>query len=338
MDLGFANRQPDTVMSTSANPNYGIIGGTAAGGVSLQPKTIAHLGGSATRTAGIAFLADGTMTWPRTFTNVALNPVTDWIIPNTAASAAYYVRLTNLTWVLKDEGFAVSPSGGTYTQPMPAGPYAADSDGDEDVWFNLGTDRYWVFIDDDSSVDPVGTQHATFDLQIALGPGTSILATAAMDWHVSSEAGGGGGGGGCFEIGTQFRMADGSLKEVQNIMPGDIMEEGGKVYQAIVGDGSVEDWYNVDGVLVTGTHTIYNDGAWMHVANAGYDRVPAIDKYYVVANQNHKMVAENGQLFTDFQEVDYMSTGWDDWVIKKLNGETNDETMRQLINTSAEQS
>jgi hypothetical protein len=76
----------------------------------------------------------------------------------------------------------------------------------------------------------------------------------------------------------------------------------------------------------------------MHVANAGYDRVPAIDKYYVVANQNHKMVAENGQLFTDFQEVDYMSTGWDDWVIKKLNGETNDETMRQLINTSAEQS
>jgi hypothetical protein len=312
-------------MSVSANPDYGIVTASVGGGVMLQDKTINHVGGSATRTAGIAILANGTTTWPRTFTNVQLNPLTDWIIPNGAASASYDVRLTNLTWILKDEGFAVSPSGGTYTQPMPAGPYAADSDGDEDIWWDLGTDRYWVFIDDDSSADPVGTQHATFDIEIR-NPGGTTVASAAMDWKVSSS--GGGGGGGCFILGTQFRMADGSLKEVQEIEPGDVMEEGGEVYQSVIGNGNLEDWYDVDGVVVTGTHAMNKDGKWVRIREAGYPQTSGGDKYYAVINENHRMIAANGQLFTDYEELDYMTVEFGDWIMHSLNGEDAEQPLK----------
>jgi len=318
-------------MSTSAFAH--CTKATATGGVNLEDKTIVHSGGSARRTAGIAILANGTVTWPRTFTNVQLNPLTDWIIPNTSASSSYEVRLTNLTWVTKDEGFIVSPSGGTYSLPGAPTP-GGDSDGDQNTWYNLGTDRYWVFHDDDSgAADPAGTQEATFDIQIRKG--STILATAAMNWKVSSSGGGGGGGGGCFVTGTLMIMEDGSLKEVQDIVPGDVMAEGGKVYQQQIGDASEETWFDVDGVIVTGTHTICKDGVWMHVHDAGY---PAADcdeqTYYVVSNYYHKMVTANGHVFTDYSEVEYQSSGWDDWVLLKLNGKADNETMRKAIEST----
>lgn len=316
-------------MSTSASGNYGIIATTAVGGVSLKDKFIDHQGSGLTRTAGIRINANGTVQWLRTFQELALEPLTDWIIPNSSASSSYEVRITNLTWVTKDEGFIISPSGtDTYTIPMNLSA-DGDSDGDEDTWFDLGTSREWVFLDEDTA-ETTGLQSATFDMQIRIG--STVLATAAMNWTVDSSS---GGGGGCFVYGQQFRMVDGSLKEVQDIMPGDIMEAGGKVYQAIVGDGNAEEWYDVNGIAVTGHHGIFKDGVWMRVRNAGYNLVQGADIYYVVANERHKMITENGQMFGDFQEVDYMSTGWDDWVIEKLNGRSDDDAIREAIKATA---
>lgn len=313
-------------MSVSASGDNGIIVASAVGGVSVLPKTINHVGSSATRTAGLAFLADGTMTWPRTFTNVQLNPLTDWIIPNIAASASYDVRLTNLTWITKDEGFIVSPSGGSYDDPgtTPGG----DSDGDEDTWYDLGTDRYWVFIDDEVGAT-TGLQHATFDIQIRKG-GTTLV-TAAMDWLVDSTGGGGGGGGGCYMYGTEFIMADDSIKEIQDIVIGDVMKDGGRVKATQIGDATKEEWFDVDGVVATGTHGMRKDGVWMRVEDAGYPQVDGADTYYVVSNTHHKMLAANGSMFTDYQEVDYMSSGWDDWVISYLNEESDVDVLRNAI-------
>ena len=311
-------------MATSSSPNYGILGG-AVGGVNLTDKFISHIGTAVIRTAGIRINSNGTTQWLRTNQELELNPLTDWILPNGAASAAYDVRITNLVWATKDEGFIISPSGSdTYSLPInPA--WDGDSDGDVDTWFNLGTSREWLFIDNNATAS-AGLQSATFDMQIRRG--TTVLATAAMDWTVDSA---GSGGGGCFMAGERFVMVDGSVKEVQNIKPGDVMAEGGMVYQSIIGNGNAEEWYSVNGIPVTGQHGIYKDGKWMRVANAGYLRISGAPEYFVVANENHRMLHESGQLFTDFQEVDYKATGWEDWAIENLNGVTNDADMRRMI-------
>ena len=129
-------------MSVSASPDYGIMS-SAVGGVSLQPLTINHVGATAIRSAGIRINANGTTQWLRTFQALDLNPLTDWIIPNGAASSSYDVRITNLNWITMDEGFILSPSGtDTYSTPVnPAWDGAAN--GDEDTWFDLGTSREW---------------------------------------------------------------------------------------------------------------------------------------------------------------------------------------------------
>jgi hypothetical protein len=141
----------------------------------------------------------------------------------------------------------------------------------------------------------------------------------------------GGPNTGCFEVGTCFRMADGSLKKVEEIKPGDIMEEGGRVAQTIIGDGQQEDWFDVDGVHVTGSHGIKKGDEWMRVVDAGYDEIDKRELYYTVMNENHRMIAKTGQKFTDFQEVSYVETGWDDFVLLKLNGNVDDETMLTAI-------
>ena len=177
-------------MSNSAFPH----GTNAAqiGGVSLQDKTIFHSGSGAMRTAGLVIQPTGIVNWRRTFTFAQLNPLTDWIIPNGDASAAYDVRITNLNWITKDEGFGISPSGGAWVDSSTP-PTGGDSDGDVDTWYDLSTAREWTFVDTGGTGIGVGVQHAQFDMQIRRG---SVLATAAMDWYVDSGTGGGGGGGG----------------------------------------------------------------------------------------------------------------------------------------------
>jgi hypothetical protein len=113
------------------------------------------------------------------------------------------------------------------------------------------------------------------------------------------------------------------------------MAAGGRVYQQQIGDASLETWYDVDGVIVTGTHTMCKDGVWMHIEDAGYPEADCDDQvYYVVSNYNHQMMTENGQLFTDYSEVEYQSSGWDEWVLLKLNGKADNETMRQAIEST----
>jgi len=134
--------------------------------------------------------------------------------------------------------------------------------------------------------------------------------------------GGGGGGPACFELGTCFRMADGSLKKIEDIKPRDEMELGGNVYVTRVGDASEETWYDVDGVHVTGSHGMYKDDEWIRVRDAGYEEIDHIDTFYTLNNDNHRMVAENGQVFLDYDEIDMdlEESGWEDYIIEKLNG------------------
>ena len=304
-------------------------GNLSSGLVQLQDKLINHVGFPASvRTAGIRINTNGTVQWLKTYQFLELQPLTDWIIPN-QAGGAYEVRITNLVWIAMDEGFIISPSGSdTYTvDPLLASD--GDPNGDEDTWFDLGTSREWLFFDDDFG-GAGGLQHATFDMQIRQG--AVILATAQMDWKVNSvSTGGGGGGGGCFMYGTKFRMADDSLKEIQDIEIGDVMKIGGKVTATQIGDGTTETWFDVDGVIATGSHGMRKDGVWMRIADAGYEPAETQDRFYILANSQHRMLSENGQLFTDYQEVNYTSSGWDQWVMDFLNDKTDVDVLREAI-------
>jgi hypothetical protein len=134
--------------------------------------------------------------------------------------------------------------------------------------------------------------------------------------------GGGGAGGGCFEAGTCFRMADGSVKKIEDITIHDEMELGGEVTHTIVGDGLEEDWFDVDGVHVTGSHIMKKGDEWMHVRNGEFEQIAKRPIYYVLINDEHRMVAENGQVFADFMDESYNTygDGWDDFIIDVLNG------------------
>jgi hypothetical protein len=137
--------------------------------------------------------------------------------------------------------------------------------------------------------------------------------------------GGTGGGGTCFDVGTCFRMADGTIKKIENIKPKDEMALGGRVKFAFTGDGDQETWFDVDGITVSGSHAMNKDGVWMRVRDAGYEQVDSIDMFYTLINENHRMVAENGQVFLDYDEIDLEESGWEQFVIDRLNGETDEK-------------
>jgi hypothetical protein len=118
-------------------------------------------------------------------------------------------------------------------------------------------------------------------------------------------SGGGSGGSGCFAAGTKFFMQDGFLKSVEDIKVGDIMMGGGKVRLSIVGDGSNSDWYMYGATKVTGSHPVREQGVWKFIRNAE-NAVPTETEnlLYTIVNANHRMVAEDKVVYSDYDMVD----------------------------------
>jgi len=132
--------------------------------------------------------------------------------------------------------------------------------------------------------------------------------------------GDGGGGTGCFAEGTLFKMADGSLKPIESIKLKDEMLEGGKVMTVIQGDGDTEDWYNYNGIDVTGGHPVWENDKWVRVEDSiNAKSIEGHSIYYVVINENHYMISENGQQFTDYAEIDIKDL--ESALLAKLNTE-----------------
>ena len=118
----------------------------------------------------------------------------------------------------------------------------------------------------------------------------------------SSGSGGTGGGGGCFIAGTMISMADGSLKPVEEVDIGDVVSVGGKVFAT--GKFLIDNLYDYNGIKVSGTHMVKEDGAWIRVEDSrlgvslGDDEVIV----YVFGNENRRIII-NGTEFTDYFEL-----------------------------------
>lgn len=126
--------------------------------------------------------------------------------------------------------------------------------------------------------------------------------------NVASEATGGAIGGdddGCFMWGERFSLADGSDKMVQDIMPGDIMLYGGRVF--CTAQFICNEMYEYNLIKVAGCHAVLEGDKWIRVRDSKTaKRIPEYDgaMVYVTWNENHRMVHANGTVFADYAETD----------------------------------
>jgi len=134
----------------------------------------------------------------------------------------------------------------------------------------------------------------------------------------SSGPGNASSGSSCFAAGTKFFMEDGSLKNIEDIKIGDVLQRGGKVRTTIVGDGLYENWYLYGNTKVTGTHTVFEKGKWKRVANS--DKAIPTDKdefIYTLVNEKHRLIAEDGVMYGDYDEVDNLDI--EDGLLEMMN-------------------
>ena len=120
------------------------------------------------------------------------------------------------------------------------------------------------------------------------------------------NAGDGGGGGGnndgCFAKGTLITMQDGSKKPVEQIDIGDEVAVGGFVFAA--GRFLIDNLYDYEGIKVSGTHMVNEDGVWTRVQDSKKAKFESDDDVvvYIFGSENRRIVI-NDMLFTDYFEV-----------------------------------
>ena len=108
----------------------------------------------------------------------------------------------------------------------------------------------------------------------------------------------------CFPANTDVTMKDNRQMPIHLVQLGDELLEGGKVY-SVSKHINKHPLYNYEGVLVSGSHAVKEDGFWTRVAFSNKakltDTTP--DVLYSLSCENHKMIIK-GITFSDFDEVD----------------------------------
>ena len=135
--------------------------------------------------------------------------------------------------------------------------------------------------------------------------GINFISTAAGFGNttgVGGASGGSGGGGGCFIAGTMISMHDGSLKPVEQVDIGDTVSVGGKVFAT--GKFLIDNLYDYNGIQVSGTHMVKEDGAWTRVEDSRLGKSLGDDDVivYVFGNENRRIIINNTE-FTDYFEL-----------------------------------
>jgi hypothetical protein len=113
------------------------------------------------------------------------------------------------------------------------------------------------------------------------------------------------GRGSCFASGTLIRMKDGSVCPVENLRIGDLTY-GGKVTGIMCFERLDDPLFNYEGVLVTGSHAVKEEGRWIRVVESTLaKRIPEDGNHKLVwcFNCEEHMVSIGNLVFADFQEV-----------------------------------
>jgi len=130
----------------------------------------------------------------------------------------------------------------------------------------------------------------------------STKASSPGDKSRAGESGGGGNPDGCFAKGTLITMQDGSKKPVEQVDIGDEVAVGGFVFAA--GRFLIDNLYDYEGIKVSGTHMVNEDGLWTRVQDSKKAKFESDDDVvvYIFGSENRRIVI-NDMLFTDYFEV-----------------------------------
>jgi len=124
----------------------------------------------------------------------------------------------------------------------------------------------------------------------------------------------------CFIEGTQIRMMDDSLKNIEDIQLADFVSEGGVVYS--ISKALISEIYQYNGVVVAGGHAVLENDVWIRVEDSKRaTKFEGIFPVYNLCTQEHLIITENGTTFADFDETDLASKISDKESLEALNGE-----------------
>ena len=110
----------------------------------------------------------------------------------------------------------------------------------------------------------------------------------------------------CFDQDTMIIMKNGDKKAIKNIQVGEELEDGGKVTAVFKLSAHHQKMFNVDGVIVSGAHSIREDGKWVKVADYLSSK-PILTEYQNLylynLNTTTKEIPINGKIFCDWDEI-----------------------------------
>lgn len=123
----------------------------------------------------------------------------------------------------------------------------------------------------------------------------------------------------CFIEGTKIKMANGKLKNIEDITLADFVEKGGVVYS--VSKALISEIYNYNGIIVAGGHAVLEEDKWIRVEDSKQAiQCEGIFPVYNMSNENHRIVVEDGTVFADYDETDQCSNINDKESLEVLNG------------------
>lgn len=109
----------------------------------------------------------------------------------------------------------------------------------------------------------------------------------------------------CFDKNTQFVLADGTIKIIEEIKPQDVLIDGSVVTSKIKVTSKDLDMYNLNGITVSESHIVFNGGKWIPVReHPNAQRIYTYDEPYLYClNTSSKTIVLNNIIFTDWDEI-----------------------------------
>ena len=136
----------------------------------------------------------------------------------------------------------------------------------------------------------------------------------------------------CFDPATSVRLKNGTIKAIDRLSVGDILEDGGSVEGVLRTTAMGEQMYSVNGIYVSGSHLVWDEDEWIPVKDLA-SATPVVWKpsFLVCLRTSTRRIvlrdSQNGlHLFRDWEElpldVPEADTLWNYLVSKILQQET----------------
>lgn len=111
----------------------------------------------------------------------------------------------------------------------------------------------------------------------------------------------------CFAGNTKVLMNDNCVKNISDICVGDTLKDGSKVTSTMILTSEEQEMYCLDGVVVTGEHSIYHENlGWISVKNHPESVVVEsfMDPYLYCINTDTKCIKIGEQIYSDWDDLE----------------------------------